>query len=124
MKTPLVLVVEDTEDNLALMRSVLKREACEVIEARDGREALAQAERHRPDVILLDMSLPEVDGWTVARTLRASETFATTRIIAVTAHAMESDREGVMRSGCDGFVTKPLNLREFRILIRELCAPR
>ena len=111
--TPLVLIVEDIEDNLILTKSLLEMADFRVIEARDGREALAQAQAHHPDLILLDMSLPEIDGWTVARTLRQLPDFRSTLIVALTAHAMQGDREKTLDAGCDEFMTKPIDVPNF-----------
>ena len=110
---PLVLIVEDIEDNLMLTKSLLELADFRVIEARDGREALAQAQAHHPDLILLDMSLPEIDGWTVARTLRQLPDFRSTLIVALTAHAMQGDREKTFDAGCDEFMTKPIDVPNF-----------
>jgi two-component system cell cycle response regulator DivK len=110
---PLVLIVEDIEDNLMLTKSLLELADFRVIEARDGREALAQAQAHHPDLILLDMSLPEIDGWTVARTLRQLPDFRSTLIVALTAHAMQGDREKTLDAGCDEFMTKPIDVPNF-----------
>jgi len=110
---PLVLIVEDIEDNLMLTKSLLEMADFRVIEARDGREALAQAQAHHPDLILLDMSLPEIDGWTVARTLRQLPDFRSTLIVALTAHAMQGDREKTFDAGCDEFMTKPIDVPNF-----------
>jgi CheY-like chemotaxis protein len=113
MMTPLVLIVEDIEDNLILTKSLLEMADFRVIEARDGREALAQAQAHHPDLILLDMSLPEIDGWTVARTLRQLPDFRSTLIVALTAHAMQGDRQKTFDAGCDEFMTKPIDVPNF-----------
>lgn len=110
---PLVLVVEDIEDNLVLIKSLLEMADFRVVEARDGREAIAQAQAHHPDLILLDMSLPEIDGWTVARTLRQLPDFRSTLIVALTAHAMQGDREKTFDAGCDEFMTKPIDVPNF-----------
>ncbi|KRT75226.1 MAG: two-component response regulator [Candidatus Rokubacteria bacterium CSP1-6] len=110
---PLVLIVEDIEDNLILIKSLLELADYRVVEARDGREALAQAQAHHPDLILLDMSLPEIDGWTVARTLRQLPDFRSTLIVALTAHAMHGDREKTLEAGCDEFMTKPIDVPSF-----------
>lgn len=110
---PLVLIVEDIEDNLVLIKSLLEMADFRVVEARDGREALAQAQAHHPDLILLDMSLPEIDGWTVARTLRQLPDFRSTLIVALTAHAMQGDREKTFDAGCDEFMTKPIDVPNF-----------
>ena len=110
---PLVLIVEDIEDNLILIKNLLEMADYRVVEARDGREALAQAQAHHPDLILLDMSLPEIDGWTVARTLRQLPDFRSTLIVALTAHAMQGDREKTLDAGCDEFMTKPIDVPNF-----------
>ena len=110
---PLVLIVEDIEDNLILIKTLLELADFRVVEARDGREALAQAQAHHPDLILLDMSLPEIDGWTVARTLRQLPDFRSTLIVALTAHAMHGDREKTLEAGCDEFMTKPIDVPSF-----------
>ena len=110
---PLVLIVEDIEDNLILIKSLLEMADYRVVEARDGREALAQAQAHHPDLILLDMSLPAIDGWTVARTLRQLPDFRSTLIVALTAHAMQGDREKTLEAGCDEFMTKPIDVPNF-----------
>jgi CheY-like chemotaxis protein len=110
---PLVLIVEDMEDNLILIKTLLELADYRVVEARNGREALAQAQAHHPDLILLDMSLPELDGWTVARTLRQLPDFRSTLIVALTAHAMQGDREKTFDAGCDEFMTKPIDAPTF-----------
>ena len=117
---PLVLIVEDIEDNLVLIKSLLEMADFPVVEARDGREAIAQAQAHHPDLILLDMSLPEVDGWTVARTLRQKPEFASTLIVAITAHAMPGDREKTLDAGCDEFLTKPIDVPNFLPAITKI----
>jgi len=120
MMPPLVLIVEDIEDNLVLIKSLLEMADFPVVEARDGREAIAQAQAHHPDLILLDMSLPEIDGWTVARTLRQKPEFASTLIVAITAHAMPGDREKTLDAGCDEFLTKPIDVPNFLPAITKI----
>ena len=110
---PRILIVEDIEDNLVLIKSLLEMADFSVAEARDGREAITQAQAHHPDLILLDMSLPEMDGWTVARTLRQMPEFGSTLIVALTAHAMPGDRERTLDAGCDEFLTKPIDVPNF-----------
>lgn len=121
---PLVLIVEDIEDNLVLIRNLLEMANFQVAEARDGREAIAQAQALRPDLILLDLSLPEVDGWTVARTLRQNPQFRSTRIVALTAHAMPGDREKTLEAGCDDFVNKPIDVPNFLPTIAKILEAR
>lgn len=117
---PLVLIVEDIEDNLILIRHLLELGDFRVAEARDGREALAQAQALRPDLILLDISLPEVDGWTVVRTLRRMPEFRATPIVALTAHAMPGDREKTLEAGCDDFLAKPIDVPTFLPTIAKI----
>jgi CheY-like chemotaxis protein len=117
---PRVLVVEDIEDNLVLITSLLEMADFTVVEARDGREAITQAKAHQLDLILLDMSLPEMDGWTVARTLRQMPEFASTLIVALTAHAMPGDRERTLDAGCDEFLTKPIDVPNFLPTINKI----
>ncbi|HEX9822067.1 MAG TPA: response regulator [Methylomirabilota bacterium] len=120
MSGPLILLVEDHPDNRVLARKLLERAGFRVVEAVDGRQALEQAAACKPDLILLDMSLPEVDGWTVARTLRKSPELQNLRIVALTAHAMEGDRERVLEAGCDEFLTKPIEIATFVPTVRRL----
>jgi len=109
----LVLIVEDTEDNLLLIRRLLRKTGFRLIEAHDGRAAIDQARTHRPDLVLLDMSLPEVDGWTVARTLREMPETKTATIVALTAHAMDGDRQKALDAGCHHYMTKPIDVPSF-----------
>jgi two-component system cell cycle response regulator DivK len=121
---PLILLVEDREDNRVLARKLLERAGFRVVEATDGREALEQVAAQRPDLLLLDMSLPLVDGWTVARTLRQSPDFKDLLIVALTAHAMDGDRERVLEAGCDEFLTKPIEVAKFIPTIRRILERR
>jgi len=117
---PLVLIVEDIEDNLMLIKNLIEMADFRVVEARDGREAIAQAQAHHPDLILLDMSLPHIDGWTVARTLRQIPEFRSTLIVALTAHAMQGAREKTLEAGCDEFMTKPIDVPSFLPAITKI----
>jgi two-component system cell cycle response regulator DivK len=121
---PLILLVEDREDNRVLAKKLLERAGFRVVEATDGREALEQVAAQRPDLLLLDMSLPLVDGWTVARTLRQSPDFKDLLIVALTAHAMDGDRERVLEAGCDEFLTKPIEVAKFIPTIRRILERR
>ena len=105
-----VLVVEDHEDNLELMVAALEDEY-EVLIARDGAEALELAGRERPDLILMDMALPGMDGWEAVRTLKDDDELRSTPIVAVTAHAMKGDREKALAAGCDDYISKPIVLK-------------
>jgi two-component system, cell cycle response regulator DivK len=121
---PLILLVEDHPDNRVLARKLLERAGFRVVEATDGRQALEQVAASRPDLVLLDMSLPEVDGWTVARTLRQSPDFKDLLIVALTAHAMDGDREKVLEAGCNEFLTKPIEIPKFIPTIRRVLERR
>lgn len=124
MSEPLILLVEDREDNRVLARKLLERAGFRVVEATDGREALQQVAAQRPDLLLLDMSLPLVDGWTVARTLRQSPDFKDLLIVALTAHAMDGDRDRALEAGCDEFLTKPIEVAKFIPTIRRILERR
>jgi two-component system, cell cycle response regulator DivK len=124
MSDPVVLLVEDQEDNRVLVRKLLERAGFRVVEALDGRQALAEAAALRPDLILLDISLPEIDGLTVARTLRASPELRGLLIVALTAHAMDGDRAKILEAGCDEFMTKPIDVPTFVPTIRRILEHR
>ncbi len=108
-----VLVIEDNIDNMDLVRFLLEQVGYEVLEARDGRTGLELAYQKRPDVILLDMSIPEVDGWKVAHQLKNDPQSKSICIIALTAHILPGDRKKALEAGCDGFISKPLDIPNF-----------
>ncbi len=105
-----VLLVEDNEMNRDMLSRRLERRGYDVVLAEDGDQGLQRAAETRPDLILLDMSLPGVDGWEVARRLKADPATAAISIIALTAHAMAGDRERALQAGCDDYDTKPIEL--------------
>jgi len=104
-----ILLVEDHEELWDFLSRRLKRRGFEVVLAHDGQEGVDKARSERPDVILLDMNLPVMDGWTAARTLRADEATAKIPIIALTAHAMSGDRAKTLEAGCDDYHPKPVD---------------
>lgn len=106
-----VLLVEDNEDNLVVYRTILEHVGYTVIEARDGEEGVERARSERPDIILMDISIPKIDGWEATGQLKADEATAGIPIIALTAHALEEDRAKAMRAGCDGYLAKPVEPR-------------
>ncbi len=114
-----VLIVEDNEDNRELVVKVLRNKGYEMVEAADGEEALEKAVAERPDLILLDISLPKLDGYEVAKRLKSMEEFQEIPIIAFTAHAMKGDRERAIECGCEGYITKPINIHELPDLIKS-----
>lgn len=103
-----VLLVEDNEDNLIVYRTILDHVGYNVIEARDGEEGVARARADKPDLILMDVSLPKMDGWEATRRIKADEDTRDIPIIAVTAHALDDDREKAREVGCDGYLAKPV----------------
>jgi two-component system cell cycle response regulator DivK len=110
---PRILVVEDNPMNLELVRDILTAEGYEVLEAADGATGVAIATLERPALILMDLQLPRLDGLEAARLIRADPRLAGIPIVAVTAHAMKGDDEKARAAGCDGFVTKPIQVRDF-----------
>jgi len=105
-----ILVVEDNEMNRDMLSRRLVRKKYEVLVAVDGRESVEMARSEAPDLVLMDMSLPVMDGWEATRQLKASPATQAIPIIALTAHAMSGDREKAMEAGCDDYDTKPVEL--------------
>lgn len=112
-----VLLVEDHEELWDFLSRRLVRRGFEVVLAHDGQRAVEQVSAEQPDVVLLDMDLPVMDGWTVARTLRSQG--ATVPIIALTAHAMAGDRAKALAAGCDDYHAKPVNLSTLLVQIDD-----
>lgn len=104
-----ILYIEDNEQNLYLVRFLLEKHGYEVYAAMDGQEGIDSAGQARPDLILLDIQLPLMDGYTVARKLRENPDLADVPIVAVTSYAMTGDREKALASGCNGYIEKPIN---------------
>ena len=107
---PRILLVEDNEMNRDMLSRRLIRKKYEVLVAVDGGEGVAMARSEAPDLILMDMSLPVLDGWEATRQLKANPETKAIPIIALTAHAMSGDREKAMEAGCDDYDTKPIEL--------------
>lgn len=104
-----ILYIEDNEQNLYLVTFILEKHGYEVHAARDGQEGIDSAARVRPDLILLDIQLPQMDGYAVARQLRTNADLAMVPIVAVTSYAMAGDREKALAAGCNGYIEKPIN---------------
>lgn len=109
MKTRTVLIIEDNEQNLYLMRFLLEKSGFAVLEARSGRLGLEVAAQAAPDLILLDIQLPEMDGYAVAQEMRKQDGQRHTPIIVVTSYAMVGDREKALAAGATGYIEKPIN---------------
>ncbi len=104
-----VLIIEDNEQNMYMLRYLLESENFEVIQAFSALQGLVEAERNEPDIILLDIQLPEMDGYTVATRLREMQHLQQTPIVAVTSYAMPGDKEHALASGASGYIEKPIN---------------
>ena len=112
-----ILLVEDNEMNRDMLSRRLLKKGFEVVMAFDGQKGLEMASSETPDIILLDMSLPIMDGWEVARNLKADGALKSIPVIALTAHAMAGDREKTLEAGCDEYDTKPI---EFKRLLGKI----
>lgn len=117
-----ILLVEDNELNRDMLSRRLTRKGFEIVLAEDGQQGLEMASREAPDLILMDMSLPVLDGWETTRRLKADEKTRHIPIIALTAHAMSSDRDKAFAAGCDDYGTKPVELPELLKKIEVLLA--
>jgi two-component system cell cycle response regulator DivK len=113
-----ILVVDDNQDSRELVVKVLKNKGYLVIEACDGEEAIQKVKEEKPDLILMDISLPKIDGYEVTRMLKTEEDVKDIPVIALTAHAMKGDREKAISAGCRGYIPKPINIRELPEQIR------
>ena len=107
---PKILLVEDNEMNRDMLSRRLQRKGYEVLIAIDGEQGVAMARAERPDLILMDMSLPILDGWEATRTIKADPAISAVPVIALTAHAMAGDQEKCVAAGCDDYDTKPVEL--------------
>ena len=114
---PRILVVEDNEDNRDSLSRRLERRGFEVLLATDGRRGVEMAAAEKPDLILMDMNMPEMDGWEATRKIKSTPDAADVPVIALTAHAMTGDRERALESGCSDYHTKPI---EFSKLINQI----
>lgn len=108
-----ILVVEDNQMNLELASDLLEAHGYRVVPAKGGREALEVAQREQPDLILMDLQLPEMDGLEATRLLKQGESTKHIIVVALTAHAMLGDEEKAREAGCSGYLPKPINTREF-----------
>jgi two-component system, cell cycle response regulator DivK len=116
----LVLLVEDNEDNRDIYTTLLRHVGYEVLEAVDGEHALQLVEQRTPDLVLLDISLPKLDGWQVARRLKSGELTSKVPIAALTAHAYQADREIAAAIGFDAYLAKPVEPRDVYACVKEL----
>jgi len=115
-----ILVVEDNMDNYELVRFVLERAGYDVFLAVNGRDGVAAARLQRPDLILMDLSMPEMDGWLATEKIKADEATKEIPLYALTAHTLPRDRFRAMQAGCDGYISKPIQVESFLMLIQEV----
>jgi two-component system, cell cycle response regulator DivK len=115
-----ILYVEDNEDNVYMLGRRLRRHGFEMVAAPDGERGIALARSEQPDVILMDLSLPVVDGWEATRRLKQAPETRAIPVIALSAHAMAGDREQALAAGCDDYDTKPVDLERLLTKIRAL----
>ncbi len=123
LRRPLVLLVDDFQDNREMFADFLSYSGVGVVEAGTGGEALEKAFALLPDVILMDLSLPGLDGWEATRRLKADERTRGIPVVAVTGHALRGHAEGAMQAGCDAFVAKPCMPDDMVKLIRKMLEP-
>lgn len=114
-----VMIVEDNPQNMKLLE-ILLRKSYVLLQAHDGEEALDMATREQPDLIVMDMQLPEMSGIEVTRRLRQMPVFSHTPIIALTAYAMRGDRERFLEAGCNAYLPKPISTRELPVMIERM----
>ena len=120
---PRILYVEDNDDNIYMLRSRLQRQGFEVLIARDGASGVEIARSERPDLILMDLGLPILDGWQAARLLKADSVTSGIPVIALSAHAMSGDRAQALDAGCDEYDVKPVEWSRLLTKIRALLPP-
>ena len=120
--TQRILVIEDQEDNRIILRDLLTSAGFEIIEAVNGQEGVTMAESEKPDLILMDIQLPVIDGYEATRRIKGNPSLASIPIIAVTSYALGGDEAKAMAAGCDGYITKPFSPRLLLEKVREFLA--
>ena len=120
MEKKKILIVEDNELNMKLFHDLLEVHGYETIQTKDGREALGLAREHRPDLILMDIQLPEVSGLEVTKWIKDDEDLRSIPVIAVTAFAMKGDEEKIRNGGCEAYIAKPISVSTFLQTIEKV----
>lgn len=118
--TPTVLVVEDTPQNMKLVTMLLEHSGYRVLQATDAPTGMALAREHRPQLILMDMQLPGMDGLEATRALRSDPATRDIKIVALTAFAMKGDEERMLHAGCDAYIAKPIQYKDFLVEVARL----
>jgi two-component system cell cycle response regulator DivK len=119
-----ILVIEDNEKNMKLVRDVLQASGYRTLEATTGGQGVELAVEHRPDLVLMDIQLPDINGVEALGRLRANERTASLPVLALTAQAMEGDRERFLAAGFDGYLSKPVNIADFVATVKRYCEGR
>ncbi|MBK9923825.1 MAG: response regulator [Anaerolineales bacterium] len=114
-----ILVVEDNMDNYELVRYVLERAGYDVFLAVNGRDGIDAARAQKPNMILMDLGLPEMDGWNAIKSLKSDEETKNIPLYALTAHTLPHDRKRALEAGCDGYVAKPIQMKDFVSVVEE-----
>jgi CheY-like chemotaxis protein len=114
-----ILVVEDNIDNYELVRFILERVGYDVFLAMNGRDGVAAARLQKPDLILMDLTMPEMDGWRAAEQLKTDEATKSIPLYALSAHTLPSERKRALEAGCDGYVSKPIHMAGFLEMIEK-----
>ena len=114
-----ILVVEDNMDNYELVRFVLERAGYDVFLAVNGRDGVAAARLQKPDLILMDLSMPEMDGWLATEKIKSDDSTKEIPLYAITAHTLPRDRYRAVQAGCDGYISKPIHVESFLMVIQE-----
>ena len=115
-----ILVVEDTEDNRQILRDLLSMAGYEMVEAHDGAEGVLKAAEHKPDLILMDIQMPVMDGYEATRRIKANPDLKSIPIVAVTSYALSGDEEKARAAGCDAYIAKPYSPRQMLAKVREI----
>ena len=115
-----ILVVDDVADNVEILRDLLGMAGYEMVEAHDGAEGVAKAAEHKPDLILMDIQMPVMDGYEATRQIKANPELKSIPVIAVTSYALSGDEEKTRAAGCDGYIAKPYSPRQMLAKVREV----
>ena len=123
MMSKTVLIVEDNELNMKLFHDLLESQGYSTLQTREGLQALALARQHRPDLILMDIQLPEISGLEVTKWLKDDEELSHIPVVAVTAFAMKGDEERIRQGGCEAYISKPISVMHFLEVVRKHLGP-
>ncbi len=115
----LILMVEDEPRNLTLLRDLLQVSGYKTIEATDGEQGVELAKSNKPDLILMDVQMPKMDGLEATRILKADTTTSNIPVLALTSYAMKGDKERILEAGCDGYLAKPIDIKELLKIVAE-----